>query len=127
MYPKGSCCVECSAENEEAAWEGVHKLSPEELPVNSTYFLYHGDAFFRDLCEVAEYCEENGLTEVRLLVGKSIVLQLGDAEDLFGPYMPDDMDVPDEVFKIIDRARAEIAALPSVGYEASENGYLFTL
>ena len=95
--------------------------------MNSPYFLYHGDAFFRDLCEVAEYCEENGLTEVRLLVGKPIVLQLGDADDLFGDYMPDDMDVPDEVFEIIDRARAEIAALPSVGYEASENGYLFTV
>lgn len=127
LYPKGSMCAVCSEEIEDAMWAKCPKMSDEELPVDSTYFLYHGEEFFSDADAVVAYCEENDLSEVRLLVGEPIQLKLDDAEDLFWEYMPDDVDVPDEARDIIRRAQIEIAALPSVGYQASRYGYLFVV
>lgn len=120
--PNNGYCKECARIKDEQRWEKAPKVEKSEGP----FFLFDGDHFFRDIEEVEDYANDHDLDAVRLSVGEPIFLKMPDAGDLFADDMPDEMDVPCEAYRIVEVARAAIAALPSVGWEASRVGFLWS-
>lgn len=122
-------CEVCTALSAEARWEKMEKMRDgvfAGLTPSASFFLFDSDEFFRDASEVWDYAADNDLDELRLVLAKPLYLSIPDAGDFFaGDDMPEEWELPEAAYSIIDEANEKLRALGIQAYEPGKLGYLW--